>query len=75
MILNTSTQVGAYRSYTPNLLHMYLIREGPIEKIRLRRSDGEDLIQKIRWRRWLTLEPIMTLIPYKMREEENTFLY
>ena len=61
MILNTP-QVGAYRSYAPSLLHMYLIGKGPAEKVcwrgsgeegpsgkvRRRRSEGEDLMEKVR---------------------------
>ena len=43
-------QVGAYRLYAPSLLHMYLIEEGPPEKVRRRISDGEGPNEKIRRR-------------------------
>ena len=51
MILNTPPQVGAYRSYAPNLLHMYLIGEGPPKRIHWRRSNGEGPTEKIQRRR------------------------
>ena len=33
MILNTPPQDGAYRSYAPSLLHMYLIRESAPDRV------------------------------------------
>ena len=55
-----------------------------MKKVRWKRSDGEDPPKKVRRRRsageggcrkrGLTLEPTMTLIPCKKREEKNTFL-
>ena len=33
MILNTLPKAGAYRSYTPNLLHIYLIEESSLKRV------------------------------------------
>ena len=57
LILNTPPQVGAYKSYALSLLHMYLIGEGPPEKVHRRGSneegsDGEGPKEKIRLRRF-----------------------
>ena len=40
----------------------------------MRRFARGDPTEKIRWRRGLTSEPTMTLIPCEMREEKNAFL-
>ena len=48
MILNTSPQARAYRSYVPNLLHIYLVGEGPSERVCRRRSDRDGPSEKIR---------------------------
>ena len=66
MILNTLPPTGAYRSYAPSLLYMYLTGEGlldllrqrestgegPLESVRRRRSDGEDPTKKVQRRRF-----------------------
>ena len=60
MILNSPPQARAYRSYALSLLHMYLIREGLLDRVRqrgffeeglLERVVGEGPAEKVRWRR------------------------
>ena len=47
LILNSPLQVGAYRSYAPSLLHMYLIGEGPSERVCRRGSIGEGPSERV----------------------------
>ena len=63
-------QAGVYRSYAPSLLHMYLIGEGPTEKVSWKRPVEEDDHRK----RGLTPEPTMALIPCERIEKKNIFL-
>ena len=51
MILNTLSQVGAYRSYAPSLLHIYLAGKGSLKKVHRRGSTKVGLLEKIRRRR------------------------
>ena len=51
MILNTLPQAGAYMPYAPSLLHVYLIVESPLERVRRRGFVGEGPLNKVCWRR------------------------